>query len=130
MFKVKRKSQVTSKTILFNQQTNIVDSKNQVALKTLSSKELKLALAQLKGWQLQEGKLHRRFCFSSFEKALGFMSGLALSAKKIEHHLEESELYNCVTVDLITPEIGGITDLDVQLAQQANRLASILKAFY
>jgi 4a-hydroxytetrahydrobiopterin dehydratase len=130
MFKVKRKSQVTPKTMLFKPETNIVDPESyQVVPRILSSKELELALAQLKGWQLQEGKLHRRFCFSSFEKALGFMSGLALSAKKIEHHLEESELYNCVTVDLITLEIGGITDLDVQLAQKANGLASLLKAF-
>lgn len=116
--------------MLFKPETNIVDPESyQVVPQILSPKELELALTQLKGWQLQEGKLHRRFCFSSFEKALGFMSGLALNAKKIEHHLEESELYNCVTVDLITPEIGGITDLDVQLAQKANGLASILKAF-
>jgi 4a-hydroxytetrahydrobiopterin dehydratase len=134
MVKVQGKSQKTLRSRPFKQEKRIVYSRRcgvsyQLIPKALSSKELEVALDKLKGWQLQGGKLHRQFCFSSFEKALGFMSGLALSAKTIEHTLEESNLYNCVTVDLITPETGGITDLDVHLAQKANELACLLKAF-
>ncbi|GAB4232400.1 MAG: hypothetical protein Kow0049_15340 [Stanieria sp.] len=130
MVKLKRQSQGTQSC---QPKKEIVAPNNcggsyQLPLKALSDQQLKVALKNLEGWQLQQGKLHRQFCFSSFEKALGFMSGLALSAKRIEHSLEESNLYNCVTVDLITPELGGITYLDLQLAYKANELARLLHA--
>ena len=96
--------------------------------KPLSSQEIKAALDQLQGWSQQKGKLHRQFRFSSFEKALGFLSGLALKARAVGHYPQESNLYNCVTVDLATPEAGGITNLDVELAHKANDLASLLNS--
>ena len=96
--------------------------------KLLSSQEVKAALGQLEGWTQQEGKLHRQFRFSSFERALGFLSGLALKARAVGHYPQKSNLYNCVTVDLTTPEAGGITNLDVELAHKANNLASLLNS--
>jgi 4a-hydroxytetrahydrobiopterin dehydratase len=98
-----------------------------LTLKALSSKELEEVLQELRGWSQTEGKLHRQFQFSSFERALGFMSGLALVAQTMGHSLQESSLYDCVTVDLTTAEAGGITNLDVELARKADELASCLK---
>jgi 4a-hydroxytetrahydrobiopterin dehydratase len=94
--------------------------------KPLSPEEVKVALGQLEGWNEERGKLHRQFRFGSFEKALGFLSGLALKGRAVGHHPQESNLYNCVAVDLTTPEAGGITNLDVELAHEANELASLL----
>lgn len=94
--------------------------------KPLSSQELARALQELGGWSEQEGKLHRQFDFSSFEKALGFMSGLAIAGEAMAHHPQESNLYNCVTVELTTEEAGGITKLDLELARRANELAANL----
>jgi 4a-hydroxytetrahydrobiopterin dehydratase len=83
-------------------------------------------LCHLQGWSRQGNKLHRQYHFSSFEKALGFLSGLALVAQAAGHALEESEVYDSVTVDLTTPELGGIADVDVELATQADALADSL----
>jgi 4a-hydroxytetrahydrobiopterin dehydratase len=100
-----------------------------LATQLLSEKEMEEALCHLPGWSRQGNKLHRQYHFSSFEKALGFFCGLALVAEAAEHPLEESEVYNSVTVNLTTPQLGGITQVDVALAEKADVLANSLKTF-
>lgn len=89
----------------------------------LTANELDTVLAQLDGWSLQNGKLHRQFQFPSFVEAFGFMSSLALVAEAMGHHPEWFNVYNRVTIDLTTHDSGGITQKDVDLAQKANDLA-------
>jgi 4a-hydroxytetrahydrobiopterin dehydratase len=91
--------------------------------KLLSTNELNTALDSLKEWSLQNNKLHRQFKFKSFVEAFGFMSSLALVAEGMGHHPEWFNVYNRVTIDLITHDAGGITNLDIELAQKANQLA-------
>jgi 4a-hydroxytetrahydrobiopterin dehydratase len=94
----------------------------------LSTPELAAALQQLPGWSLQDSKLHREFCFSCFEKALGFLTGLSLAGKIMGHYPKEGTIYDRVTVDLTTYEAGGVTHLDVILAEKANELAANLNS--
>lgn len=101
-------------------------SSSAPAPRLLSEKEVDEALCHLQGWSRQGNKLHRQYHFSSFEKALGFRSGLVLVAQTTGHALEESEVYDSVSVDLTTPEVGGIADVDVALATQADALADSL----
>ena len=75
------------------------------------------------GWEIVDGKLHREFRFGDFVEAFGFMSRVALVAEKSDHHPEWSNVWNRVTVDLVTHDAGGITDLDVALANTMNELA-------
>lgn len=89
----------------------------------LSSSELKVALRELSGWSIQNGKLHRLFEFKSFVEAFGFMSSLALIAESMGHHPEWHNIYNRVTIDLTTHESNGITTKDVELARKANEFA-------
>ena len=89
----------------------------------LTANQLDTALAQLDGWSIQNGKLHRQFQFPSFVEAFGFMSSLALVAESMGHHPEWFNVYNRVTIDLTTHDSGGITQKDVDLAQKANELA-------
>ena len=89
----------------------------------LSTDAINAALADLPGWSIEKGKLHRQFQFPSFVEAFGFMSSVALVAESMGHHPEWFNVYNRVTVDLTTHDAGGITDLDVKLATQMNELA-------
>lgn len=89
----------------------------------LSADELQTALNELEGWTIQEGKLHRKFQFSSFVEAFGFMSSVALVSESMGHHPEWFNVYNRVTIDLTTHDSGGITIKDVELAKKANELA-------
>jgi 4a-hydroxytetrahydrobiopterin dehydratase len=89
----------------------------------ISADDLKVTLAQLNGWTVKDGKLHREYKFKSFVEAFGFMSSLALVAEAMGHHPEWFNVYNRVTIDLTTHDSGGITMKDVDLARKANELA-------
>ena len=89
----------------------------------LSTDAINAALAELPGWSLEQGKLHRQFQFKSFVEAFGFMSSVALVAESMGHHPEWFNVYNRVTIDLTTHDAGGISDLDLALARRISELA-------
>ena len=90
----------------------------------MNDSELKEAIGQLKGWELVDSKLHKRFSFSSFSEAFGFMTRVALVAEKMNHHPDWTNNYNRVLVDLFTHDAGRVTELDVQLARHMDQINS------
>ncbi len=90
----------------------------------LGAGELAAALAELPGWSLAAGKLHREFRFKDFSAAFGFMTRVALEAERLNHHPEWSNVWNRVVVDLVTHDSGGVTASDVALAKKMEALAS------
>jgi 4a-hydroxytetrahydrobiopterin dehydratase len=84
------------------------------------------ALAKLSGWSEVEGRdaISRKFTFKDFSEAFGFMARAAMMAEKLDHHPEWFNVYNTVEVTLATHEAGGVTERDLQLAQEMNRLAA------
>jgi len=91
--------------------------------KALETAEIEAQLANLAGWALEGGKLHREFRFANFVEAFGFMTSVALVAEKMDHHPEWSNVYSTVVVDLTTHDAGGITELDLTLASAMNAVA-------
>ncbi|MCA8944346.1 MAG: 4a-hydroxytetrahydrobiopterin dehydratase [Planctomycetes bacterium] len=85
--------------------------------------EIEAALEELDGWQIDDGKLHRRLKFEDFQAAFAFMTRIALAAEKANHHPEWFNVYNKVEVWLSTHEAGGITQKDVRLAKQIDAAA-------
>lgn len=90
----------------------------------MTADQLDDRLRELTGWALREGKLHREFKFRDFVEAFGFTSKVALHAQSIDHHPEWSNVYNAVTIDLRTHEVGAISQLDVELARRIDRASS------
>jgi 4a-hydroxytetrahydrobiopterin dehydratase len=88
----------------------------------LSTTEMAKHLETLTGWTLENEKLHKTFTFGNFIEAFGFMTKVALEAEKMNHHPEWSNVYKKVTIHLSTHEIGGISDLDIQLAKKIEYL--------
>ena len=88
----------------------------------LSSDEIQTELKKVAGWVIQNEKLHKEFQLSSFIKAFGFMTRLALVAESMNHHPEWFNVYNRVVIDLTTHGVGGISNLDFELASKANDL--------
>ena len=77
----------------------------------------KSALAkELPGWSVQGERLHRDLQFKSFVEAFGFMTQVALLAESKNHHPNWSNVYNRVSIDLTTHDLGGLSSLDVELA--------------
>ena len=69
-------------------------------------------------WHIVDGKLQKTFVFKSFIRAFGWMSQMAIWAEKLNHHPEWSNVYNKVTVNLVTHDVDGISDLDFALANK------------
>ena len=90
----------------------------------LQPDELTSALAQLDGWRLEDGRLCREFVFSNFVEAIGFMMRSAIRAEQMNHHPEWRNVYRTVRVALVTHDLDGISQLDVDLAAAMNELAA------
>ncbi len=89
----------------------------------LSDEVLAGILEGLPGWVLRDGKLHRVLNFADFVEAFGFMSQVALVAEKMGHHPEWCNVYKTVAISLKTHDVDGLTEKDIALAQEINRLA-------
>ncbi len=89
----------------------------------LSKRQLNEALTGLSQWQLRDGKLFRSFQFADFVEAFGFMSRVALLAEARNHHPEWSNVYNRVDIELVSHDLGGITERDTGLAEAIDRVA-------
>ena len=90
----------------------------------LTEDELAEALANLPGWAVQDGKLHKEYKFASFAEAMGWLMTVAMTADKMDHHPEWCNVYNRVRVDLVTHDLGNvISNLDVALAQKMEAAA-------
>jgi 4a-hydroxytetrahydrobiopterin dehydratase len=91
----------------------------------LTGEARKSALAKLAGWSEAAGRdaITRKFVFKDFNEAFGFMARAALIAEKMDHHPEWFNVYKTVEVTLSTHDAGGLTELDVKLAEAMNALA-------
>jgi 4a-hydroxytetrahydrobiopterin dehydratase len=74
------------------------------------------------GWEVVDGKLHRELVFTDFAEAFGFMARVALIAEKLDHHPDWSNSWNRVVIDLVSHDVGAITDRDRSLAAQIDAL--------
>ncbi len=93
-----------------------------MAVKKLSDKEIAAELARLKGWSVQQGKLHRTFEFRDFVHAFGFMASVALAAEAMGHHPDWSNSWNKVTIELSTHSVGGLSKFDFELAGKIQQI--------
>ena len=79
----------------------------------------KRALAELPGWSEVRGRdaITRKFVFTDFNRAFGFMTRSGLLAEKMDHHPEWSNVYRTVDVTLSTHDAGGVTEKDIAMAK-------------
>ena len=91
----------------------------------LTTIEIEEALANLNGWSLasESNAISKSYVFGNFVQAFGFMAQAALIAEKMDHHPEWSNVYKTVEVNLTTHNAGGITELDIKLAGEMDKLA-------
>lgn len=95
-----------------------------MAITKLDTDEVVRLLAQLPGWTVEAGKLHREYRFTNFVEAFGVMTSIALVAERMDHHPEWFNVWNTVRVDLTTHDAGGITAKDFELAAAMERIAA------
>lgn len=93
--------------------------------KKLTDTERLESLARLSEWKLVDGRdaITKTFKFKNFNEAFGWMARTALLAEKMNHHPEWFNVWNRVDVTLSTHDAGGLTGLDIQLAQEMDTFA-------
>ena len=76
-------------------------------------------------WQAVEGRdaIRRTFVFKDLNAAFGFMARVALLAEQMNHHPDWTNVWNRVEVTLSTHDAGGLTELDLKLAEAMDRIA-------
>ncbi len=76
------------------------------------------------GWAMVDGRdaIIKTFAFDDFADAFGWMTRAAIWADKWDHHPEWTNVYNKVTVTLITHDVDGLSTLDAKLARKLDIL--------
>jgi 4a-hydroxytetrahydrobiopterin dehydratase len=88
-------------------------------IKALSLKKTKTLVPT---WSIKKNQLYKKFIFSNFSDALGFIVQIGIESEKLDHHPTLSNTYNKVEVYLSTHSIGGLSDLDIQLANNIDNI--------
>ena len=72
------------------------------------------------GWKYlkDEDAICKNFEFNNFIEAFAWMTKVAIYAEKINHHPEWSNVYKSVKVVLTTHDCGGLSDLDLKMAEK------------
>lgn len=68
--------------------------------------------------------LEKRFTFPDFATALAFVVRLGMAAEKRDHHPDIAMGWGKATVLWTTHDAGGITELDLALAEESDRIRS------
>jgi len=91
----------------------------------LTGEGRKAALGILSGWTEAQGRdaITKKFVIKDFNEAFGFMARAALVAERLDHHPEWFNVYKTVQVTLATHDAGGVTELDIKLAEAMDKLA-------
>lgn len=91
----------------------------------LTEQDLATRLSELPDWQHDTAAkaITRSFRFADFTEAFGFMARVALKAEKLGHHPDWSNSYDTVTITLSTHDAGGLTDKDLRLAAEIDKVA-------
>ena len=91
-------------------------------IKKLTKTEVTQKLKRLSGWKMVKGRnaITKTFKFKDFMQAFGWMTTMAIYAEKKDHHPEWFNVYSTVEVVLSTHDIGGVSNLDIELAKKMN----------
>ncbi len=90
-------------------------------MKALELGEVKDYLSKnLKNWRYEGGFITREYKFRDFREAFSFMTAVALTAEKMDHHPDWNNVYNVVSIKLQTHSAGGVTRNDLDLAVSAD----------
>lgn len=69
-------------------------------------------------WKEEDNKLYKKFEFKNFSEAFAFMTRVALTAEKMDHHPLWTNVYNKVEIWLNTHDKGDVvTEKDRKLAK-------------
>lgn len=85
--------------------------------------DIQRALGGLPGWSRRGDALTKTFTFERFADGIAFVGSVATIADSMDHHPDIDIRYTKVLISLSTHSAGGITRLDLDLAERIERVA-------
>jgi 4a-hydroxytetrahydrobiopterin dehydratase len=85
----------------------------------------KAALKEVHGWSEVDDRdaIRKVYHFGTFSEAWGFMNRVALLAEKMDHHPEWFNAANRVEIILTSHDLGGLSTIDLRMAEAIDELA-------
>ncbi|MEX2048230.1 MAG: 4a-hydroxytetrahydrobiopterin dehydratase [Gemmatimonadota bacterium] len=84
----------------------------------ITAESIKGWLTARKGWKRRANKITKDYAFENFRDSIVFVNRIASIADHHNHHPDIDIRYSTVTVSLTTHDAGGITDKDLDVAEQ------------
>jgi 4a-hydroxytetrahydrobiopterin dehydratase len=88
----------------------------------LTDDQVDAAAKDLDGWERADGALRRSIKFPSFLAGIDAVRSVAEHAEAKDHHPDIDIRWRTVTFALVTHSEGGITDKDVAMAADIDRI--------
>lgn len=89
----------------------------------LEEGEVTSALKKMPDWELEGNSIERTVEFEEFMEAIDFVNLVAEVAEDSQHHPEIDIRFSQVVLRLRTEDVGGITELDIEMAHRIDNLA-------
>lgn len=89
----------------------------------LTESEIAEALARVPAWSREGDTIRRALTFPTFAEGIRFVGRVAVEADARDHHPDIDIRYTTVMLALSTHSAGGLTGLDVELAERIDQLA-------
>jgi 4a-hydroxytetrahydrobiopterin dehydratase len=89
----------------------------------LTDSAVQTALGNLPGWKRNGLAIERIFEFKDFKLAIEFVNKIADAAEAANHHPDIDIRYNKVKMSLVSHDSGGVTERDVRMAGEINKIA-------
>lgn len=84
----------------------------------LNTESVRGWLNDRRGWKRRSNKLTKEFEFTHFRDSIVFVNRVATLADTHKHHPEIDVRAGTVTLTLSTDDVGGISEKDLDLAEQ------------
>jgi ribonuclease D len=94
------------------------DHEERIMAERLNPDALHQTIAKLDGWDGTVDRIERTYEFTDFADAMQFVNRVAELAERANHHPDIHVSWNKVTLVLTTHSAGGVTQRDIELAQQ------------
>jgi 4a-hydroxytetrahydrobiopterin dehydratase len=88
----------------------------------LEDDDLTAALKKCPEWDYEKKAITRTVEFEEFMDAIDFVNDLAEIAEEAQHHPDIIIKHTKVSLKLTTHDAGGVTELDIELAQRVDNL--------
>jgi len=88
----------------------------------LEEDDLNSALKKCPEWESEKKCITRDFEFEEFMDGIDFVNNVGEIAEEAQHHPDITIKHTKITLTLTTHDIGGVTELDIELAQRIDNL--------